>query len=75
MVTLKKIVKKGDEIEADYYSEGEPEKFHMKINYVTGDVLEDNGDRYSMSPSHVKRRLKELSKLETLPKETTVLWY
>ena len=75
MVELKRIKRTGNEIEADYYSEGEPERFHMKINYVTGDVLEDTGPQCSMSPAHVRRKLKELATLEKLPEETYVLWY
>ena len=75
MVTVKEIKKTGNEIEADYYSERDPEKFHMKINYVTGDVLEDTGPQCSMSPSHVRRELVELAELEDIPEESTVLWY
>lgn len=74
MVVLKNIIKKNDYIQAEYYPENSPKKGFMKIRIPDFTVIEhDNAS--SISASHVRRELIELSSQKIIPKQKTVLWY
>lgn len=75
MVILKNIMKTETEISTDYYPEGHEPKGFMKMRLLDREVIEHEGSTNSMAPSHVKRELVRLSKMDNLPKEKTVLWY
>lgn len=75
MVTLKNIKKTETDISADYYPEGSAPKGFMKMRLLDGEVIQHEGSIYSIAPSHVKRELVRLSKMDNPPEEKTVLWY
>ena len=47
----------------------------MKMRLTDGEIIEHDGSTYSMAPSHVRRELVRLAKMDNPPKEKTVLWY
>ena len=75
MVILKNIRKTEIDISADYFPEGKEPKRFMKMRLTDGEIIEHDGSTYSMAPSHVRRELVRLAKMDTPPKEKTVLWY
>lgn len=74
MTVLKNISKVDNTIEAEYYPENMDKKGFMKIDMITGKVIE-HISASSISASHVKRELKRLSTLENIPTEKTLIWY
>lgn len=75
MVILKNIIKTETEISADYFPEGKEPKGFMKMGLSDGKIIEHNGMEHSMAPAHVRRELVRLAKMDSPPKEKTVLWY
>ena len=74
MTVLKKIKKTNDTIEAEYYPENMDKKGFMKIDCLTGEVIEHISASH-ISALHVKKELKKLMNGDNVPKEKTLLWY
>ena len=74
MVTLKRIKKENDYIEAEYYPENSSKKGYMKIRIADKSVVEHKNASVISAP-HVKKTLIRLSSLEHIPEQKTVLWY
>lgn len=74
MVILKNIVRTKNDISAEYYPEGKKPKGFMRIRLSDNEVMEHERSG-AMAPSHVKRELIRLSKIDNLPNEKTVIWY
>lgn len=73
MVTLKNITKTENDISADYYIEGNPEKGFIRINILDGKVMEHKSAGYGSL--HAIHELERLATLDNPPTEKTVLWY
>lgn len=73
MVTLKNIRKTENDISADYYIEGNPEKGFIKINTLNGEVIEHKSVGYGYS--HAIYELEQLATLDNPPTEIIVFWY
>lgn len=77
MLVLRKIEKRDNIIEADYYPENKPAKGHIKIDLGTNEVISlEEPEGYGNSGLlHAKRALIKMAVLETLPEERFVMWY
>lgn len=75
MVILKNITKTETEISAEYFPEGKEPKGFLKMGLPDCEIIEHNEIAHSMAPSHVRRELVRLAKMNNPPKEKTVLWY
>lgn len=77
MITLKRIKRENNIIEADYYPEDSKECGYFKLNTDNGNILEfKSAEGYGkVTASHAKRELLRIAKLESLPEEKTIMWY
>lgn len=74
MVVLKNINKTKSDISADYYPEGKGPKGFMKMSLGDGGIVKHE-NASSFAAPHVRYELRRLAKMDSPPKEKTVLWY
>ena len=78
MLVLRNINKKDNIIEADFYPEDGKEYGHIKVDLITGKYISldlAKGYEHSTCPSHAKRELIAMAKMEEFPVERVVMWY